>query len=369
MIELNWTSLSLGLALSFFLLFFFFVCAFYKKCVFSPLWQKKKVNFWLVLLAVLLVIVVSIDTDWFSYQRLVWNYDFTEGAYNHGEPIYAYIVRLINKNYLLFRIIVWGGALLLSCLTFRRLNLNINVALYFLIAMYLIRFNYARASLAMACYFMGLSFLVKPLGKEKLLNFLLVVLFFYGAYAFHHSTIVLAMLTIVFFLPLEKPYVWLLLLIIIPFMSMLSNVYFSLADSMDNDYLLSKYSGYLNEVSSKNNIFGIIGDIISYAAFLVPLLIIAKSVVKHRACLTISIVRFFRITMAIVLFASTFLFMGLESMVLFYRYLFMTMIPLTILSVWLYSRNLMSRKAFSLIVLCGVFSNLFKLIYAVYLYW
>ena len=369
MIELNWTELSFGLSLFFNLLFLFFVVVYYKKYVQHPVWNRNKINLGMTLLALLLVIVVSVDGDWFSYQDLVWNYDLSVGAHNHGEPVYAYIISFVNKNYLLFRIIVWGGAMVLAALSFHRFEINVNVALFFLVAVFLIKFNYERASLAMACYFYGFSLFVKPIRKNMVITVILIDLSFFGAYSFHHSTIVLLFLTVVAFLPLEKPFVWIPVLILLPFMSLLMGVYFNLADFIDNEYVLNKYTGYLAETAESNNIFGVMSNIISYAAIFVPLVVSIIVFFKNRKNIDMSIVRLFRLTVMITIFASSFLFMRLNSTILFYRYLFMTMIPLTILSVYLYSREFISRKTFSVIFIVGAFSNFYKLLYCLYRYW
>ena len=165
MIDFSWTGCTRGLSVFFVFLYTLFVVLYYRKNVTNFSFQKNRGDFLMILFAVVLIIIVaaSDQSDWFAYQRIVKDYDFTPGAYHHMEPIYGFIIRIVNRNYLLFRIIVWGGAFLLVGLTFKRFEINQNVSIFLLVTAFLLTFNYARATLAMACYYYGLSFLIKPI--------------------------------------------------------------------------------------------------------------------------------------------------------------------------------------------------------------
>lgn len=367
MIDLRWTELTPGLSLLFNISFFLFIVVFYRKNVVSPLWQDKRLNKWLFLFSFLLIIFVSpgSGSDWYSYQDLVWNYDLTPGATNHGEPIYRHIISLVNQNYLLFRIIVWGGAFLLSCVAFKRMDINTNVAIFFLVAVFLLRFNYARATLAMASYFMGLSHLLKPC-RIKVLSYLLVVLFFVGAYEFHISMLPVLLLTIVAFLPLDKSYILLSLLILLPiFATYLSN-HFYILDLLDDETIADSFNRYSEREGVVSNIIGIIANIILYGAFVIPILITTVIVIKNNKHIDLYVKRLYRVTISIVLFATSFLFMGFQSLIFVYRFLFMTFIPLTILCVYFYQNKMMSKSVYSFIVLWGILSNMQPLFTGLY---
>lgn len=364
MIDLNWTSLSFGLSLFFTIAYFLYVIIFYRKYVTNPDWQRLKGNWGLIMFSLFLIIVVSSSnsSDWFSYQQIVWNYDLGYGAINHGEPVYRYIVKLVNKNYLLFRIIIWGGAFLLSCFTFRRFEVNVNVASFFLIAVFLLKFNYSRSTLAMASYFLGLSFLIKPLKNNRIISWILVGLFFLGAYEFHHSLLPVLLLSITAFLPINKPYVIFLLIILLPFLSVIIDRSFHMVDFIGDESISSKFDSYLERESESANFLGYISNVIMYVAFVLPILINTIVVVKYHKVLTPPIVRLFRVTFTIVIFAVSFLFMGLNSYLFVYRYLFMAFIPLTILTVYFYQNQLLSKKFYTIILWCGIIANIQPLI-------
>lgn len=368
MIDIRWTELTLGLSLLFNISFFLYVIVNFRRSVVSPLWQNTRPNKWLLLFSFLLIIFVSpgSSSDWYSYQDLVWNYDLTPGATNHGEPIYRHIVSLVNQNYLLFRIIVWGGAFLLSCMVFNRMGININVAVYFLISVFLLRFNYARATLAMASYFQGLSLLLKPNKNRRVLSFLLAALFLWGAYEFHISMLPVLLLTIVAFLPLDKPYVLIPLLVFLPILATYISNHFYFIDLLEDETIVNSFNRYSEREGVTSNIMGIIANIIMYGAFVIPIIVTTLIVASFNKQIDVYIKRLYRVTISIALFASSFLFMEFQSLIFVYRFLFMTFIPITVICVYLYQNRMMSKPVFSFVVLWGVLSNMQPLFTGLY---
>lgn len=368
MFDFTWSGHTLSNIFYCVIIYLLFIVVYYKRYVTFALYQYNKTNYWLVLAALLLIITACIDGDWFSYREMVYNYDFIVGAYNHGEPIYAYIIRFIHNNYLLFRIIVWGGALGITCLTFYRFGVNINTAVFFLIAVFLVKFNYSRATLGMASYFLGLSFLLKPGKSNIFIRFIIVVFCFWGGYEFHHSIILLIFVTIVAYLPMEKPYVVLILLVLLPFFASFFHDNFLLIDQLENEYISKKLNNYIERDTGSSNIYGKIAGIISYGAFILPIIIDTIIVAKNSKTIELPIKRLYRITIVTSLLAFMFAFMGLNSTVFIYRILFMTMIPLTILTVYLYENKLMTLKTYSAVVIWGVCSISYKLLHLIYHY-
>ena len=358
MFDLNWTSLSFGLALFFTIAYLLYVVAFYGNCVSHPDWKQTKGNWFLFLFSLLLIIVTSNGntSDWFSYQHIVWDYDFGPQGVNHGEPIYAYIVKLVNKNYLLFRVIVWGGAFLLACITFKRFGVNVNVAAFMLVAAFLLKFNYARASLAMAHYFLGLSFLIKPIKKARVLSILLSALFLLGAYAFHHSILPVLFLTIMAFVPFKGSYL-VFLIILLPFGAQFMSNHFDLVNSFGDENIAMKVDSYLQRETGALNILGAISNTINYASFVIPIVIISIAINKNHNNIDLPLLRLYRVMFFVFLFAVSFLFMGLQSEFFIYRYLFVTFIPISILSTYLYEKKYLNKFLFSIIVLTGIIVN------------
>lgn len=369
MIDLRWTELSFGLSLLFNFSFILYIVLFFRNSVFKPSLKRKKINYWQILFSLYLIIFVSTSSssDWYHYQDMVWNYNYNNATMNYGEPIYKYIISFVDKNYFLFRIVVWGGAFLLSCLSFKRFGIRINTAVFFLIAVFLVRYNYTRATFAMAFFFLGFSIMIIPFKRYKVVSFILALLLFYCAYELHRSMLPVLLLTIAAFLPFEKPYIVIPSMIALPILSTILSLQFSVIDSMVDDDVADKLNKYLERDTGTATFYGVIAEIIMYSTFLIPFIIDSVVVLKNRKRNIITpIKRLYSLTVTITLFATLFLFMGLLSTVFTYRYLFMTSIPLTILTVYFFQHKLMSERLFRIIILCGAFSNLYFLLYGLY---
>lgn len=367
MIDLNWTESTFGIAFTFLISFAIYVMYFYRQYGKNQKWSSSKINKILILFSLILIVVVSENSgsDWYHYQQLVKEYDFTFNARNYGEPVYGYIIQLVDKNYLMFRLAVWGTAFFLTCLAFKRFDVNVNVAVYLIVSCFLLKYNYSRSTLAMASYFLGLSFLLKPM-KGKIFSLILVSLLFWGSYEFHHSFFPVLFLTVVAFIPFKRPFIVILLLLLLPYFATLISSQFVILDSFDDEYMLNKLENYLARESEEMTLYGIIQNIISYGAFVVPLILISIVVFKKNRIISLPMLRLWRVMLAISMFAASFLFMGLMSMLFTYRYLYMTFIPITILTVYLYQNKLISKLKFNIILFCGVISNMYALLYNIY---
>ena len=368
MIELNWTEATTGSQFIFLIMYFTLVLLYYGKCVTYPFGKTTHINkfLWFFSLCLIIFVSASSNSDWYNYQHLVWNYDFSLAAYSHGEPIYGLIIKFVNHNYFLFRIIVWGSAFILTTLSFQRMNVNVNVAIFMLMAVFLLKFNYARATLSMSCYFLGLSYLLVPSKNRKVLSFATVVLLFLGAYSFHHSILPVILLTITMFFPFDKPFVTLSLLLILPILAIFLFSHFGLLENYIGEQSYSRLDNYIDKESQSANIYGIIANIIKYGSFVIPIVANSAIIYKNKDAVSIPMMRLYRVTISIVMFSMMFLFMQLSSNVFAYRYLFMTFIPLTIISVYLYQNGFMNRKCFSIILLWGIIANTYDLLVGLY---
>ena len=167
---------------------------------------------------------------------------------------------------------------------------------------------------------------------------------------------------------MEKPLVVIVLLVLLPLFASIFNDSLFLVDQLENEYISNKLNNYIERDTGPSNIYGKIAGIISYGAFVLPIIMDMIVISKNNKTIALSIKRLYRITIFTSMLALMFAFMGLESTVFIYRILFMTMIPLTILTVYLYENKLMSLKQFSIIVSWGIFAISYKLLHQIYLY-
>ena len=368
MFDFTWSEHTLGNVLYCATVYGIFVLLFYKRYVNDALSRlSSRPNPLLLFFSFLLIITACIGTDWFNYREMVQGYDMTTGAINYGEPIYRFIIVAVKRNYLFFRIAVWGLAFGLTCLLFKRFEINLNIAVFFLIAVFLIKFNYARASLGMASYYLGLSFLIIPSKKPFFLRILLAAVFLGGAYEFHHSMLLLIILTPFVFIPMDKPIVAIVVLLAIPYIISLLNNNFYLIDRLGNDYISNKMDRYLEREGTVANVFGIIQNILSYGAFVIPIAMDTLVVARNRL-LPRPILKLYRLTISTTILSVSILLMNLDSTVFFYRILYMTFIPITILTIYFFEQHYLSRKNYKVIVIWGMAAVTYVLLHLLYVY-
>lgn len=368
MFDFSWSEHTIGNVLYCTILYALFVALYYGRYVNKALLQEGKTNYTLMFGALLLIITACIDTDWFHYRDMVREYDLSIGALNYGEPVYRGIVKLIGKNYLLFRVVVWGSAFVMAVTAFRRFNINLNTAVFFLIAVFLIKFNYGRATLGMASYYLGLSFLLIPLKQRRFLGFLLAAVFLWGAYEFHHSMLLLIVLTPMVFIPIDRPFIAVIVLLALPFIASFVNESLFLIDRLENEYISNKMDNYLELEGGMANIFGIIQSVISYGAFIAPIIIDTVAISKNRKMIHTPILKIYRIAISAAVIAVSFILLNLDSSLFVYRILYMSFIPLTIITVYLYEHHFLSRNNYKFIVLWGISAISFVLLHLVYVY-
>lgn len=333
----------------------------YGKCL-----SQRKMS-WNVFLSGLIIVCFCQKGDFFHMMEHVSYYSFIPGAYNYGEDIYIKIAQLIDKNYFLFRSIVFGGAFSLYCLTVKRFRLPVYNASMLLFCSYLVLFSYARASAAMAVYFFGLSFLCVPLKGKKWLSYILGAIIIYSSWEFHNSAIIMILTTIILFMPIKK---WSIILILlgIPLITIVAKDYFFVIAHFAEDSDVGERMQRYSEVKRGSAISQTILNTFKFGSFYLPLLIsaIVMFVKNDISKFSIPIVRLFKITFGIILIASVLYLFGQTFFVLFYRTLFMSMIPLCILVTALYKDGSMSLKQFKWCYLPGLIFCALDTVYNIY---
>lgn len=297
-----------------------------------------------------------LDLDFFHYKELVSQYDFTPDAHNHGEAIYGFIVSLVGKNYLLFRVVIWGSAMVLFIYTTKRLKISIKCSLFFLLTCYIQVFSYARASLAMAIYFFGISFLIAP-AKNRFVSYVSALIIIICSYFFHSSMLVIILLTPVVFLPLnKKTYAALILLSPILFVSM-KTLFFKVIEgslTIDN-YVMGRIVGYANADGGVDaNWKGMIQAMMMYSTYYVPYLITTNAIVRRKNNVPNHLTKLFMLITFIIIVSICFFFMGFQSKVFAYRVLFMSYMGLAWLMVGLLQNRCISAKEFKISLFIGV---------------
>ena len=321
-------------------------------------------SWWLV---VFFCLVAFWDTDYFSFARI-----FYEEIEEFRDPIYKYISSVCFGSYIIFRFIIWGGALYLVYRTSVRLKLNRNKFIYIFAVFFLLTFSYARVSLAMALYYYGLSLLIISDRRSKLSRIMYVGIIFIIAFWAHRSILLPILLTPLIYIHLTRRKI-LLTLIILPVFFI--GIKYILGNIIEGVLLIGESAftesavGYASsQITMEFNWkWEIITTLRYYSFYLSMLIILWKCYFKK---ITIEIPKHIQqlitITTAIMIIAVAILIIANNNLlglwVIGYRYLYMTGIPTCLILSYLNQRKLISNKQLNWILLLPfLYSELFIL--------
>lgn len=317
----------------------------------------------------LIIVIFCKKGDFFHLMETVHGYNFTPGAYNYGEEVYLQLGKLLDRNYLLFRIVVWGGAFALYCWTAKRLKIPVYYAAMLLFCSYIVLFSYARATAAMAVYFFGISFLCKPIKNRKLISYIIGAIIIYTSWTFHNSAIVMIVITIILLMPLRK---WSIALILIgiPFIATIAKEYFYAIMIIAEDSE-SAVGGRMAQYSQSERGSAISQTILrtfKYSSFYIPIIIstitiFTKNNIKK---IPVHIIRLYKVAFGIIFMASIIYLFGASFYVMFYRVLYMAMIPVCLITTALYKEGYISKKQFKWCYTPGIIFCILDCIYDVY---
>lgn len=306
--------------------------------------------------------------DFYHMMTYVHEYDYSPGAHNYGEKVYHIIGWLVGSNYLLFRIIVWGGAYLLFCLTAKRLDIKIFFVVFFLLSTYSLTFSYARATASFAIYYYGLSYLIKPL-ENKRLSYIIGLTIIPLSVFFHTSALLLVAVTVAILVPFRK-WIVILTVIMIPVITIAMRQIFDMMLLSENtdEYLAGKLQGY-SEREVERGPARYLLNTFSYLSLYVPIVFSMITIFIKNSYKNISkdLMNLYKVAFCLTIAATSFVFMGSNYVTFFVRILNMTMIPNTLIVTKLFRYKKMTPGMFHLCFLIGAGSQILRYLYNLYL--
>ena len=343
----------------FLLIFLLFFSKYNSKRLFTSFSTLNKIMFCLILAY---VITSFYNGDFWHYKLyVIEDYQF----YKPSEPIYDIIKTICFNNYLLFRIVIWGSALLILTQTLKKYKLNINMSLYFFFCMYISVFDYGRVSLAMAIYFLGFTYLFNSSTKSVLVKVLGIILMILSS-TFHHSLYTLIILSPLVLLPLNKKS-FVMSLLVCPFLIVfLKDIILDISTNglFGISVIADKVTNYSEYEVEEKSLLERLRYIWLYSTFYLPFIISTFKILftntNQDKVHAPEIIKLYRLSFYMIYLTTMILFLGFENQVLFYRNLFMLMIPLTILISYLRQNNFISSKTFSMLILLGVGYSIFR---------
>lgn len=308
--------------------------------------------------------------DFFSYADVVYSYE--EGQFSTLDDFYLSLIIWVDHNYFLWRLIVWGGALLLFAKVADRLNINKVYALLFLCLFYILLFNYARASLAFCVYVYGLSFILNPV-INKYVSYAIGIAIMYSSHYFHSTAYMLLFLTPMIYVPFNKRNI-ILLLLAIPFISSIIAPYIlnssDIALNMGDEFLSDKISNYQEntDIQFNSGPSAFILYTLRYSAFYVPCCILSIAAFRHskKYSLSIYIINLLKMVWAISIFAMC-IYIVSDMPVFFYRAQNMIIVFIPLIFAYMHENNILTKKEEKLCYIICMLSIIYETVYGMYL--
>lgn len=327
-------------------------------------------------------------TDWFHYAGMYINLVYMDGFNTSLEDVYYLIANYLSPNYLVFRAIVWGGALYLFCLLCKHASVRGDLMLALFCAIWLIDFSYGRIVMAYTMMYLGGAVLLKPVNGKILLSVILGFVLL-GLSLFFHKTAFfgVALVLLALFPRLLNKRTFVLVMMMYPFVLLL--VQLLLIQFMDtavdpNEHNSSSAAGqaYLSddtkEIGPAYLLYLMLRYVpyymIAWIAYKVNLFQPEENAEKESdvpSSLPDEVpaeVRFFsRLTVYIVLVSTIFLFdLGASTITLYMRFLMYGFIPACVVLAWAWQHRICPRMA-KLAFLTGVSGTFYALLYSFYL--
>lgn len=309
--------------------------------------------------------------DWWGYLKEYY-------AHKNGYPVnleenYLWIIDNLSPKYIYFRLVVWGGALLLGYLTIKRLSLNEQYAAAIFAVMYLPWFSFSRTSLAISIMFYGLSLVCNPYKFSRIISYVIGCSMILISYQFHKSAMFGTFFVLVALLFFKNPRTLFRILIFsFPILLLLAQYVMSIFMSMDIDIEedalhLTTGQRTMDQSYAKHGIGALI-QYRSYELLYLPIAYFSYKFCKSKAYQDISVglKAFFKV--AILLTFGAFLFsvdLGYNTDLLFFRFCNFIIIPATIILTYFRQVNY-SRKNIDLIIKSGIFFQIYNISYAIY---
>lgn len=327
-----------------------------------------------VFFASFLAFLLSVFPVWSGdYHHIAAVYDqLAMGFSTNLEDVYVYVAQRIVRNYLQFRVLLWGTGFFLILFTFKRLHIKFETALLFYIAVSLLTYSYARVSIAMAIMFYGLAVVVTSPIRSKFLSCFGGVLLIGLSFYFHKSAlfgIVVVLMSLLLF-NLDR---WKFVLFSVGYIFLISitSSYLTEFLSLDSEETMLNVDNARRYMEASTSVGGLgerIQNILIRSNFYLVVFIIIKTIFNKTFNSFPSDIKVFStVTILIVASATIFAFdMGYNTYVIYYRFLNFAIIPMIIVLSYCLNNNV--EKKLSLLSLClGLTASSYTIMYSLYL--
>lgn len=308
------------------------------------------------------------DTDYYHY---ITGFESLRGPHpsEHFEEGYHFIAQYVS-NYLTFRFIVWGSAVLLFQSAVRRLKLNLHQALFILVSVFALKFSYGRVSLAMAMMYWGFSRLIYP-GKDPVMPRILGLLMLCLSFYFHKSAPFGIAIILISLFPIRRN-MFLLSLVLFPIVALAVQASLAHVMSMNADdasaLSVETAQFYMERKSGPHGPGALIQKTLERIPYYIIVVIYAKCLLSNK------IRRWRYSTRAIanasyltIYISSIFLLdLSVETSIMYYRFLYFAMIPSAMFLTYCYTNNIY-RKWVVAAIRIGLMAECYNLLYSLHI--
>lgn len=308
-------------------------------------------------LFVVFTIFYCLDHDYFAYREWVGG---GLSAYYTKETIYTYLTSWVisintSYNYELFRFLIWGISVILVYFITIIIKQRPLFVLLFIFLLFNTTFSYGRGTLGMAIYSLGLILIIKG-GKKIKYNIIGLVIAMISVFFHRQMFIALAVMPILFF-PIKFNNV---ILLIFPLITI---ALIGIWVFMENSWLLSdsmtdSFDNYKNIKDNSLTINRFIGYSIFYFSFILITNLMTR--IKQNVD-TVYIFKLYRIVFGLIVVATAF-FIFFGNNAFFYRTLYMSMIPISIILSYFYENKLVKKSTISRLFIYAILFHSIRLI-------
>ena len=324
--------------------------------------HNQNFSFFFVFVIVYVVFAFS-EADTFHYYQLFNDIKNTNER-GHIEPLYFWLIQILPDNgYYLWRLIVWGLALLFIVKIFKRHKLDSEISSFLFSIVLLSPFALTRGSLGFALLLYSISLIFCPNKNKIIFSFIIGLLCAILSIFCHKSIIAFIFIVLLSIIPVGKSYYWITVILFpVLYQGLKSYALWFLNLDIITDDTFSSGMRYLEGDEYRRNIFGIIQQIIIYLPMVLSVITIAKNIYFLKTPFPVYGKILFKV--AYNLLYISLLFYNQFSPFLSSRFLhasyFFILIPMIILA------QERKKRTFLIISLLFIFSSLYTYLYHLY---
>ena len=321
--------------------------------------KSKMRSFLFTLFYIVFAMFYCINSDYFRYRTYV---QYVADGYltsHRAEQVYYYLAAFVNGNFELYRLIIWGGAIVLTAWSSKKLKVPVYMSLLIWFMLFYNIVCYARASLAMAVLYAGATLIITH--KKNIYFLAMGIILCALSVVFHRSMIIAVMGIPVLFIKFSRRS-----LLMYGLFLMIGCLFFIELVSTDPELLGEEYGEQFLESNAeiatgrweRQSLKNYISSGLGYGLFYVPLAIGLKKIMDKRNAINSFVEKLYWLAFTVALIATAFWFYFGFNNIYFYRVLYMTAAPISIVTAHMYHQRIIGKTVVKFLFIYSVVYHL-----------